>query len=392
MFHLLRINGNCEFDMLNNFTHMTDSIIHNPTIFSILEAVKENTQGKELTPLILLGEEAGLDLDHLVQAFNEEEITFLGAIFPGVIYQTSKYTDACVIKYLQTSEKPIVIPDISKYEGDWLDIPENHPYRPTVLMLVDGLAANIGQFLAYMHNRWGNAVHYIGGGAGSLSLKPMPCVMTNEGVFENAAILAVLEKQVKLGVKHGWKRIMGPFVATDTENTVIKELNWQNAFEVYKEVIEANGGGEITRDNFFDIAKGFPFGITKEGEEDIVRDPITVNEEGHLICVGEVPMNSVLNILKGDKESLIGSAAEAAKSCFSEEVEKQSILMIDCISRVLFLGDDFSKELEAVQNEIKISGEDFVFSGALTLGEISSYGENRLEFFNKTIVMGMMRG
>ena len=66
--------------------------------------------------------------------------------------------------------------------------------------------------------------------------------------------------------------------------------------------------------------------------------------------------------------------------------------MIDCISRVLFLGDDFSKELEAVQNEIKISGEEFVFSGALTLGEISSYGENRLEFFNKTIVMGMMHG
>ncbi|MEM7511264.1 MAG: hypothetical protein AAF388_10060, partial [Bacteroidota bacterium] len=130
---------------------MTDILIHNPTITSILEAVRENRKGTDLTPLILLGEEAGLDLNQLVEAFNKEKITFLGAIFPGVIYQTSKYTDACVVKYLQTSDKPVVIPDISEYEGDWLKIPENHPYRPTVLMLVDGLASNIGQFLAYMH-------------------------------------------------------------------------------------------------------------------------------------------------------------------------------------------------------------------------------------------------
>ncbi|MEM6764925.1 MAG: FIST C-terminal domain-containing protein [Bacteroidota bacterium] len=371
---------------------MIDKIIHKPTASQIVSAAKKGIGQQKLTALILLGEEAEIEVEGLISGLNAEGVSFLGGIFPGVIYQTAKYTDACVIKFLNTVDTPTVIPDISKHEGDWLALPEGTTSRPTVLMLVDGLSPNIGQFLAYMHNRWGNAVHYLGGGAGSLSLQPLPCILTKEGALQNAAVLALLDKQVKLGVKHGWRRIMGPFVATDTENTVIKELNWQNAFEVYKQVVETNGGGTITRENFFDIAKGYPFGLTKEGEEDVVRDPITVNEHGHLICVGEVPKNSVLNILKGDKESLVSSAAEAARTCMSEGVGQQDILMIDCISRVLFLGDDFKKELEAVQEEIQLKGKDSVFSGALTLGEISSYGENRLEFFNKTIVMGMMYG
>ena len=49
--------------------------------------------------------------------------------------------------------------------------------------------------------------------------------------------------------------ISGPFVATKTHKNSIIEINWRNAFEVYKEVVEADSGKLINEDNFFDLSK-----------------------------------------------------------------------------------------------------------------------------------------
>lgn len=99
------------------------------------------------------------------------------------------------------------------------------------------------------------------------------------------------------------------------------------------------------------MAKGYPFGNLKDYEECIVRDPIEVGGNGELICVGEVPENSVLEVLKGNPASLISAAGEAATDCL--EVKGKEIagaFLFDCISRVLFLEDDFPLELKEVQN------------------------------------------
>ena len=56
---------------------------------------------------------------------------------------------------------------------------------------------------------------------------------------------------------------------------------------------------------------------------------------------------------------------------------------IDCISRVLFMEDNFKKELEAVSDGV------FTF-GALTIGEIASMGDAYLEFYNKTAVVAVL--
>ena len=182
-------------------------------------------------------------------------------------------------------------------------------------------------------------------------------------------------------------------VATRTEKNIILELNWENAFDVYRETVEADSGKKLTAENFFDIAKGYPFGIMKEGEEHIVRDPIAVNEKGELICVGEVPENAALSIMKGNRDSLIRAAAQAADDCVGDEKRGLRLSLIaDCISRVIFLEDDFPRELEAVNNRIQSVDEKQTPLGMLTLGEISSYGEGFLEFFNKTIVVGTFYG
>ncbi|MEI7446985.1 MAG: FIST C-terminal domain-containing protein, partial [Burkholderiales bacterium] len=59
-------------------------------------------------------------------------------------------------------------------------------------------------------------------------------------------------------------------------------------------------------------------------------------------------------------------------------------LFIDCVSRVLFLGDAFDRELRSVVRD------DVPTIGALTLGEIANAGRSFLEFHNKTAVVALM--
>jgi hypothetical protein len=158
---------------------------------------------------------------------------------------------------------------------------------------------------------------------------------------------------------------------------------------VYREVVDADSGTRLTKKDFFNIAKAYPFGIYSEGGEDIVRESIAANEKGQLVCVGEVPENAMLSILKGTKSSLIQAAGQATEACRHPDGRKiRCCLVIDCISRVLFLKDDFTEELATVQTGISSISTDIIPEGILTLGEIASYGAGIPEFLNKSIVVG----
>ena len=342
---------------------------------------------------IFLGEKNRPDVARIISGLNREGIDFIGGIFPGIIHGDKRYEEGAVMMTMPVLKKPFLIKGLDTEEIELPDfgalLPEDISTQYTAMILVDGLTSNIALFLAEMFNQLGNSVHYFGGGGGSLSLQQEPCLFCPEGFFQDAAIVSFVKLESNLGVRHGWKEIKGPMVATRTEKNIIIELNWENAFDVYRETVEADSGRKLTAENFFDIAKGYPFGIRKEGEEHIVRDPIAVNEKGELICVGEVPENAALSIMKGNRDSLIRAAGQAADDCLGGQKEGLRLSLIaDCISRVIFLEDDFSKELEAVNNRIQSVDAKQTPLGMLTLGEISSYGEGFLEFFNKTIVVG----
>ncbi len=368
-------------------------LIKNVQAGTVKEKAAELGLSEDQALMLLIGEKSQVNIPEIIDALNEAGITFFGGLFTGIIYEDQRYEEGAIISAVPVLQKPYLIRGLN---DDNFTIPDMNSIikdideKKTALILVDGLTGNIAGFLSRMYNHLANTVNYFGGGAGSLSLEQQPCLFCNEGFFQDAALVVLLNRQASLGVRHGWERIMGPFAATRTDNTKVHELNWNNAFQVYKEIVEENSGQKFTEDNFFDIAKGYPFGMMKEYAECIVRDPIAVGAEGELICVGEVPENAVLEILKGVDESLINAAGTAASDCKDAAGKNISHgLVIDCISRVLFLEDKFNDELGAVRRELNAIDEGMVSEGILTLGEISSYGDGFLEFFNKTIVVGV---
>jgi len=365
--------------------------MYTPTtkISTILEAIQTLNLSTTENLILLFAEKNVPDIPTLIEALNDLDIAFCGGIFPSVIVGNEQQKEGVILKKMPAAAAPMLIKGLDSLDFSLPEFDNLPIFEEDIMMVVllDGLTTNISPFLRELYNLLGNAVNYIGGGAGSLTLVQQPCVFNNQGLFQDAAILCPILSKSELGVRHGWEQIYGPLVANKTCGNVIQELNWKNAFETYKEIVEQETNQELTVDNFFDIAKGFPFGLNRDNNEKIVRDPIAVNEKGELICVGEVPENSVLDVLIGRKESLINAAGEAAKACVMEERSFDDSLVIDCISRVLFLENDFEKELEAIQKNIPNNKQ---LEGVLTLGEISSHGQGALEFFNKTIVVGLL--
>jgi hypothetical protein len=346
--------------------------------------------------VLLVAESDVLDLSGLIERLNQEKISFVGGLFPGVIHNSKLYKEGVVVKKLQAIGAPVIMTGLDKPEYEWPDFSAvlGDSQKPvTAWIMIDGLMSNIAHYLSGLYDRLGDRVNFIGGGAGALSLQQKPCLLTPDGMVQDAAVVALLDYDTHLGVKHGWKRLAGPIVATRTANNVVHELNWESAFRVYKTYIEKDCDCTLTPDNFFEVAKGYPFGISKSNAEEVIRDPISVNEEGGLVCVGEVPENTVLNIMKGNADNLIAAAAEAVEETLDRSKSTDIVrhtLVVDCLSRALFLGDRHEEELEQINQRIKAVRSEVSPQGMLSLGEISSYGEGYLEFFNKTIVIGSL--
>lgn len=340
--------------------------------------------------LVLIAEENAPDLEAVRGFFEKENVHVFGGLFTGVIHDGTYLREGALLSVIpapfgvhiipKEGENP-VLPDSLK----GLSLPEDRDW--SVITMIDGLMENISNMLSGIHNHFGESANFFGGGAGSLSLVQQPCLFTNEGVFQDAALLCPFPLKSNIGVRHGWEQIYGPVVATRTEGNVVHELNWAPAFEVYKEIVSNDAGKELTIDDFFSIAKAYPFGIYREGEEFIVRDPLMAKEDGSIVCVGEVPENTVLNILKGETETLLQAAKQASLDAVSEEDSLVELFVVDCISRTLFLEDDFGKEIAMVKEAVSSKSP----SGILSLGEIATEkGSGLLSFFNKTIVVSAL--
>jgi hypothetical protein len=331
------------------------------------------------------------DIDPILKAMNKP---LFGGVFPQIIYQNKSYYQGTLILAISHHIETIIIKGLSDPKEDYETQLKETSARwqgdvlgnQTVAVIVDGFSKRIATLVQSLFFCFGLEENFIGGGAGSLTFQQKPCIITNEGLLEDVAVIAHMNLKSGIGVAHGWQPMSESMKVTDSDGNIIKSLNWRNAMDVYRELIKKESGYMINQENFFEIAKNYPLGIGKLGAEMVVRDPIRVDENGGLVCVGEMPKGCSVRILKGSSETLIEAAGKArliAEQSFgSEEKVHPTILCMDCISRRLFLEDK-------IEDELMEAAGSYEMFGALSMGEIANNGRDYLEFYNKTIVIGI---
>jgi len=348
------------------------------------ESALEHASQTAKSILILSCDENDYDAARITKTLVNCPVPILGGIFPQIIYKNQNYSIGTLIITLDESLDLTVVENLSSSSLEQLDemieeklgILDNE--IKTMFVFVDGLSKNINDIILTLFENFGLSINYIGGGTGSLMFEQKPSLFTNSGLIEDAAVLATSLRESAIGVKHGWEAASDAYKVTESDANRVIELDYKPALEVYKEVVQTLSKKTITEENFFDIAKAYPLGINKLSGEMVVRDPIMIEEDA-LICVGDVATNSFVSILHGSNESLVNATKEAKKDAHLEG--KHFTLFIDCISRILFMGDSFHQELDAIYEE------EVYFIGALTLGEIANNKKHYLEFYNKTAVV-----
>jgi hypothetical protein len=320
-------------------------------------------------------------------ALADLEVPVIGGVFPEVVHRGDSTEQGAVVVGLSARPTVTVVPGLSDPAasyGDHLDPDSGERADETGFVFVDAHATELESFIDGLFRSWGVKRNVIGGGAGTLAEGSQPCLFTRDGVVSDSAVVATVDLSSSIGVRHGWQYVDGPFRVTDSEGPRLRTLDDRPAYDVYRQVVEANGETELTADSFFEVAKSFPFGISQLNAEKIVRDPFKVHDDGSLTCFGDVPEGEFISVLHGEPESLVDAARGARDDATDGQSDTDALVLFDCISRALYLQSAFDDELAAVAE----TSEPVI--GALTVGEVANDREGHLDYFNKTAVVGAL--
>ncbi|MBI5145510.1 MAG: FIST C-terminal domain-containing protein, partial [Candidatus Omnitrophica bacterium] len=263
--------------------------------------------------------------------------------------------------------------------------------RDLSLMFSDGLLDNSQNLILGLQERLGRSFPLVGGSASDNLNFLKTYVFFNDGLFDNAAcaILWLGKLTFGFGIRHGWKPLGKPRQVTKSMNNVVYEIDGLAAAKIYEDYLSCSL--HTLKKELKRISALYPIGIYLEGEtEYLLRNIISITDEGHLICQGDIPQGSHIRLMIGTKESCLAAArqavGEAKKALFGQ---KPSVVFIfDSISRYLLLGRTAAKELDIIRAEF---GQDTPLIGCYTYGEqaplsATSY-QGQAYFHNQTITV-----
>lgn len=327
------------------------------------------------------------DLPALLAACQRLGLDVCGGIFPGLI-EGGRGRDSGIVALPLPSDSRVALAYLGQAGLEWIAPPPEpgETRYPSSILLVDCLAPNIEGLMDQVYDRYGSRMHHVGAGAGYHDLRAAPVIFTPEGLHPHAALMIALPRQLALGVRHGWKRVAGPFVVSRSSGNVIQELNWEPAGSFFRDQVGLQNPALRDSPVFPDIGANYPLCIAKEGSEDIMRDPMYINDADEVVVVSEVAENSVMYLAHGDRDTLIEAARQAVEDC-GAAANADICFVSDCYSRVLMLGEALDLELDAARSALQA---DLQLEGVQALGEIAASGRQRLEFFNKTFVIGLL--
>lgn len=349
------------------------------------EQFKQHIDGLDVRPteqlMILAAEKSSVHVEELITFLNLKGIKFFGGIYARLLVEDRNETEGFIIQKFEPLYCSIVLPYLMRFKLD-----KNLLENTTALVLVDGLSSKFKELTDTVYDKLGSKVTYIGGGAGFYDLKHRPCIFDNKGLHQDVLYVCIVKAKVELAVKHGWKKLDGPFIITESNANTLSKLDNYHAFDVYRDVIEDAERITLYKEEFFLYAKDHPFGIVQKGQTElIVRDPIAVNDKNEIVCIADVPQDSELYVLKGNIDTLLSASLEIAEYCAAKAPKKYQPLLFDCISRAMFMEEKFSVELNNIQSRLTYPVE-----GALSIGEIASQSGGQLIIHNKSTILGLL--
>jgi hypothetical protein len=242
--------------------------------------------------------------------------------------------------------------------------------RHVFMMLPDGLIKNNSELIRGAQDALGKSFPFVCGASSDDFSFNKTYQYCNDKVLTNGASAVLLGGDLTwgLGVRHGWKPLGKPRIATKTEGNIINSIDNEQAVNIYKDYF-GKDIEELHKIKLAHMAILYPLGIYVPGEEEyLLRNALDVQDDGSLVCHGEIPEGSEIRLMIGSKDSCLAAAREAAtiaKRTLRTKPPKL-VIIFDSIARRKLLGRSAIKEIETIK---EVLGANISIIGFYTYGE-----------------------
>lgn len=360
---------------------------------SALESLVQRLSGRSFHLLAYVAERDKEFVQVLQSTCNEKGIVLAGAVFPELIVDGQLGAKGALIVSVVDSPAPILLADVAtpaavattaKRLTDYVEDSLNADQEAALFCIFDALVPNIATHLDAWYRVLADRVTYFGVNAGSETFQPMACLFDNHREVGNGVLLQLLPNHPGACLNHDYSMLTTHFTATSAEGNRIVQIDWKPPLEVYRDLMRTGYGVEISKDNFYQYAVHYPFGIVRADGEVLVRIPVALAEDGSIYCVGEIPPNAMLTVLDaGASFGLTPGRMAIDLKAQGTPVADENLLFFYCAGRRMHLGDKMLQELVAVQRATDARH----LYGALSLGEIGGAHSGGYPLFhNATLV------
>jgi hypothetical protein len=266
--------------------------------------------------------------------------------------------------------------------------------RGLSVIFSDGLMRDGSSFLYGLRERVGWSFPLAGASASdNLEFKRTYVYFNDEAINDAACgILWGGKLNFGLGVKHGWKPLGQPRQVTKSTANIVYEIDGVPAEKIYREYFDYDTSrlrSELKR-----LSILYPIGIHLAGEEEyLLRNILSIEDGGALVCQGNVPEGSLVRLMIGTKESCLAATSQALDEVKEHLLGKEVnfVFVFDSVSRYILLGRQANRELEIIKDKL---GKDTPIIGIYTYGEQAPLKainyQGRVYFHNQTIsILGM---
>lgn len=349
--------------------------------------------------MLVLLPEAGTSLVPQLQGLcRQHHIALCGGIFPAIVSAGDFVSDSGWILplpahsaiFLVDALADAPVPAVDQLFGQIRDHLQALPVsdvKPVLMLLFDGLLPNVTSLLDRLYLKLANRVVYVGANAGNERFEVAPCLFDGERLLSGGMLALVLQEQAAPALGHGYVAPENALSATSTAGNRIASIDWRPAFEVYGELVSREYGVALTAENFYQYGVHFPFGILQANGDIVLRIPVGLTEDGALLCVGEVPENSLLVVVRAPQADVNGCVSQLADDLYRQEgsVLGRNLLLFYCAGRRMHLGLSARDELSALAARTEAA----CIGGALSIGEIGSLRRGGYPMFHNASLVAM---
>lgn len=257
-----------------------------------------------------------------------------------------------------------------------------------LMLLSDGLAGDQQEIVRGAYGVLGAEVPLVGGCAGD-DLKMARTFQLYGGAVLSDSVVGVAigsDAPLGIGVRHGWRRVGEPMVATRSAGNRVHMLDDHPALDVYLDRLGAPPQARSDPAAFTQFALTHPLGLTRRRGEEHVRFVGDADfEERSIGLIAEVPQGGLAWFMEGDDASVLAATDGACADALAPLGGRPPLGMIafDCIARRGVLGDG---GVAAEVGRIAANAGGAPVAGFYTYGEIART-RGVSGFHNQTLVI-----